>query len=71
LKQGLSVDAFFGFSSGKKDNDSGYHVGMVGYMLSRPGGFDGLGFAAISRTAKTLLLERKSFWTGAINYTCG
>ena len=33
-------------------------------ILSRSGGFEGLGFAVTSNMAKKLLLERAIFWTG-------
>ena len=39
-------------------------VGIVGTILSRSGGFEGIGFAATAKMARLLLLERKPFWSG-------
>jgi len=45
-------------------NDKGELIGIVSYILSKSGGFEGLGFAATSNMAKKLLLEETPFWTG-------
>jgi serine protease Do len=38
-------------------------IGIVSNILSRSGGFEGIGFAATSKMAR-LLLEQKPFWSG-------
>lgn len=53
-----------GNSGGPMFNLEGEVIGIVSHILSKSGGFEGLGFAATSKTAKTLLLERKPFWSG-------
>jgi serine protease Do len=45
-------------------NMKGEIVGIVTNILSRSGGSEGLAFAATSNTARRLLLEQKSSWTG-------
>jgi S1-C subfamily serine protease len=45
-------------------NMAGEVIGIVSHILSRSGGFEGLGFAVTSDTAKQLLLEEHAFWTG-------
>ena len=39
-------------------------IGIVSHNISKSGGSEGLGFVATVNTAKQLLLERRSFWTG-------
>jgi S1-C subfamily serine protease len=53
-----------GNSGGPMFNMSGEVIGIVSHILSQSGGFEGLGFAASSETARDLLLVRKSFWGG-------
>src|SRR5882672_171311 len=53
-----------GNSGGPMFNMEGKVVGIVSHILSRSGGFEGLGFAVTSNMAKKLLLERAIFWTG-------
>ena len=38
-------------------------IGIVSNILSRSGGFEGIGFAATSKMAR-ILLEQKPFWSG-------
>lgn len=45
-------------------NMAGEVIGIVSHILSRSGGFEGLGFAVTSDTARRLLLEEHAFWTG-------
>jgi S1-C subfamily serine protease len=45
-------------------NLAGEVVGVVSYILSQSGGFEGLGFAVSSRVAEKLLISTNSFWTG-------
>ena len=54
-----------GNSGGPMFNKNGEVIGIVSHILSKSGGFEGLGFATTSKSAKTLLLERRSFWTGS------
>jgi serine protease Do len=44
-------------------NWKGEVIGIVSNLLSRSGGFEGIGFAATSKMAR-LLLEQKPFWSG-------
>jgi S1-C subfamily serine protease len=53
-----------GNSGGPMFNMAGEVIGIVSHILSRSGGFEGLGFAVTSDTAKQLLLEEHAFWTG-------
>jgi len=39
-------------------------VGIVSNIMSRSGGSEGLAFAATSNTARRLLLDQKTLWTG-------
>jgi len=45
-------------------NLKGEVIGIVSNIMSRSGGSEGLAFASTSNTARRLLLERRSFWTG-------
>lgn len=62
----LQTDAAInmGNSGGPMFNMKGEVVGIVSNILSRSGGFEGIGFVASSNIARELLLEQKSFWTG-------
>jgi serine protease Do len=53
-----------GNSGGPMFNLDGEVVGIVSYILSESGGFEGIGFAASANMTKRLLLERHTFWTG-------
>lgn len=53
-----------GNSGGPMFNMKGEVIGIVSYILSESGGFQGLGFAATSNMAKTLLLEDRGIWFG-------
>jgi S1-C subfamily serine protease len=39
-------------------------IGIVSHILSRSGGFEGLGFAVTTKVAQNLLIAKRSFWTG-------
>jgi len=53
-----------GNSGGPMFNMQGEVIGIVSNILTESGGFQGIGFAASSNLAKTLLLEKKKFWSG-------
>lgn len=53
-----------GNSGGPMFNMKGEVVGIVSYILSESGGFQGLGFAATANMASKLLLEEKGIWFG-------
>ena len=62
----LQTDAVInsGNSGGPMFNLSGEVVGIVCQILTRSGGFEGIGFAATSKIARQLLLDQKMFWSG-------
>jgi S1-C subfamily serine protease len=45
-------------------NMAGEVIGIASSILTKSGGFEGLGFVVTSNTAKRLLLEQPSFWFG-------
>ena len=53
-----------GNSGGPMFNAAGEVIGIVSHNISKSGGSEGLGFVVTINTAKKLLLERKSFWSG-------
>jgi len=53
-----------GNSGGPMFNTKGEVVGIVSYILSQSGGFEGIGFAASSNIAKDLLIDNHAMWTG-------
>src|SRR5881409_3104026 len=53
-----------GNSGGPMFDMKGEVVGIVSHNISKSGGSEGLGFVVTINTAKKLLLERKSFWSG-------
>ncbi|HRH46002.1 MAG TPA: trypsin-like peptidase domain-containing protein, partial [Pyrinomonadaceae bacterium] len=57
-----------GNSGGPMFNTDGEVVGIVSRIVSRSGGFEGLGFAVTSNVARKLLFDSKSFWTGIDSY---
>ncbi len=69
---GMSLAEFFqtdaainrGNSGGPMFSMAGEVVGIVSHIISKSGGFEGLGFVVTSNMARRLLLERKSFWSG-------
>jgi len=58
-----------GNSGGPMFDMKGDLIGIVSYILSQSGGFDGIGYAVDVQTAKKLLLEDDSyFWSGFDGY---
>jgi len=53
-----------GNSGGPMFDMKGEVIGIVSHNISKSGGSEGLGFVVTINTAKKLLLERKSFWSG-------
>ena len=53
-----------GNSGGPMFNMKGEVIGIVSHNISKCGGSEGLGFVVTMNTAKQLLLEKRSFWTG-------
>ena len=53
-----------GNSGGPMFNMKGEVVGIVSHNISKGGGSEGLGFVVTLNTAKQLLLEKRSFWSG-------
>jgi serine protease Do len=53
-----------GNSGGPMFNMTAEVIGIVSHNISKSGGSEGLGFVVTINTAKKLLLERKSFWSG-------
>jgi S1-C subfamily serine protease len=53
-----------GNSGGPMFNMAGEVIGIVSHNISKSGGSEGLGFVVTINTARQLLLERPSFWSG-------
>lgn len=53
-----------GNSGGPMFNMKGELIGIVSFILSQSGGFEGLGFGVDINTAKKALFDVNSFWTG-------
>ena len=62
----LQTDAAInqGNSGGPMFNMRGEVIGIVSHIISKSGGFEGLGFVVTSNMARRLLIEQPSFWTG-------
>ncbi len=62
----LQTDATIntGNSGGPMFNMAGDVIGIVSHNISKSGGSEGLGFVVTINTAKKLLLERPTFWSG-------
>jgi serine protease Do len=70
LAEFLQTDAAInqGNSGGPMFSLRGEVVGVVSHIISKSGGFEGLGFVVTSNMARRLLLERRSFWSGVDGY---
>jgi serine protease Do len=68
--QYLQTDAAInpGNSGGPMFTVDGEVVGIVSYIMSRSGGHEGMGFAISINTARKLVLQEKSVWTGLEGY---
>lgn len=53
-----------GNSGGPMFNMKGEVIGVVSHIITRSGGFEGLGFAVTAKTAKALLIDQMGFWSG-------
>ena len=53
-----------GNSGGPMFAMNGEVIGIVSHNISKSGGSEGLGFVVTINTAKKLLLEKRSFWSG-------
>lgn len=53
-----------GNSGGPMFNVKGEVIGVVSFILTNSGGFEGLGFAVDTNTIKKVLFDVNSFWTG-------
>ena len=62
----LQTDAAIntGNSGGPIFNTEGKVIGIVSSIMTKTGGFDGIGFAAAINPAKEILFESSPFWTG-------
>ncbi|MFK5983091.1 MAG: trypsin-like peptidase domain-containing protein, partial [Flavobacteriaceae bacterium] len=54
-----------GNSGGPMFNLQGEVIGIVSNILTKSGGFEGIGFATTSNLTRELLIEKKHFWSGA------
>ena len=62
----LQTDAAInqGNSGGPMFNMAGEVLGIVSYIISKSGGFEGLGFAVAANVAREMVLERGAPWHG-------
>jgi len=54
-----------GNSGGPMFNLQGEVIGVVSNILTKSGGFEGIGFATTSNITRELLIDKKHFWSGA------
>ncbi len=57
-----------GNSGGPMFNMDGEVIGIVSYILSQSGGFEGLGFVITANTAQRVLFEERAFWSGMTGF---
>src|SRR5207245_10434606 len=51
-------------SGGPMFSMRGQVIGMVSHIISKSGGYEGLGFVVSSNMVRQLLLDRRPFWSG-------
>jgi serine protease Do len=70
LAEFLQTDAAInqGNSGGPMFNLQGEVIGIVSHIISKSGGFEGLGFVVSSNMARQLMLEKRPFWSGVTWY---
>jgi serine protease Do len=66
LAEFIQTDAAInqGNSGGPMFNMRGEVIGIVSHIVSKSGGYEGLGFVVSSNMARQLVLERRPFWSG-------
>lgn len=57
-----------GNSGGPMFNMKGEVIGIVSHIISKSGGFEGLGFVVTSEMAKRVLMEKNPYWSGVEGY---
>jgi S1-C subfamily serine protease len=57
-----------GNSGGPMFNMKGEVIGIVSHIISKSGGFEGLGFVVTSEMARGLLMDKNRFWSGVEGY---
>ncbi len=57
-----------GNSGGPMFNRAGEVVGIVSHIISKSGGFEGLGFVVTANLARRLLIDQHPFWSGVENF---
>jgi len=70
LAEFLQTDAAInqGNSGGPMFNLQGEVIGIVSHIISKSGGFEGLGFVVSSNMARQLMLDKRPFWSGVTWY---
>jgi len=66
LAEFLQTDAAInqGNSGGPMFNMRGEVIGIVSHIISKSGGYEGLGFVVSSNMARQLMLDQRPFWSG-------
>ena len=57
-----------GNSGGPMFNLAGEVIGVVSHIVSRSGGSEGLGFVVTSNTARRLVFQERTVWSGVVGY---
>jgi S1-C subfamily serine protease len=57
-----------GNSGGPMFNMAGEVIGVVSHIISKSGGFEGLGFVVTSNLARRLLHDQRPFWSGVESF---
>lgn len=57
-----------GNSGGPMFNMKGEVIGIVSHIISKSGGFEGLGFVVTSEMARRVLMDKNPFWSGVEGY---